>query len=59
MPEALEWFSKHQTVLPGNSFRLLEDAGLLKQDDRGKTINYVYDVNRVTPYGRLNSNLMM
>jgi hypothetical protein len=59
MPEALEWFSKHQTVLPGNSFRLLEDAGLLKQDDRGKTINYVYDVNRVTPYGRLNNNLMM
>jgi hypothetical protein len=59
MPEALEWFSTHQTVLPGKSFRLLEDAGLLKQDDRGKTINYVYDVNRVTPYGRLNNNLMM
>lgn len=58
IPEGLSWFRKHSTVAPGKSYQLLEEAGLLQQDENGQTISYAYDIERITPYGKLGHNLM-
>lgn len=59
LPEGLAWYWKHQTILPSKSHELLEKAGLLQQDEKGQTISYIYDIDRVMPYGKLGHNLMM
>lgn len=59
IPEGLAWYWKNKTIVPGKSHQLLEEAGLLLQDKKGQTISYVYDIDRVMPYGQLGHNLMM
>ena len=52
------WVHKHSTVIPGSSYRILEDAGLLRQE-HGKTVVHHYDLRAgKSPYGNLKDYLI-
>ncbi len=52
LPAAIYWVAKNQTVLPAQSYRILDDAGMLQRKD-GEPVKYVYTPEGVTPYGHL------
>ncbi|MEM9302757.1 MAG: hypothetical protein AAGE01_11630 [Pseudomonadota bacterium] len=58
LPGTLWFVMQNQSVIPGNAWRILEDAGVLRQDEAGKTVSYYYRIDQVTPYGRLRDNVM-
>ncbi len=57
IPGALHWLTRHQTVIPGRAWRLLDDVGLLQHRD-GRVIEHHYDNRQESPYGRLEDHLI-
>ena len=57
LPGALLYVARNQQILPSAAFRVLDEAGLLFQED-GAPVSYYYHVESTTPYGELRDNLM-
>jgi len=57
-PGLLLFIARNNQVLPGNAYRILEDAGLLRRDEEGEPVVYYYHVESNTPYGELRNNMM-
>ncbi|MBK1632748.1 hypothetical protein CKO31_18755 [Thiohalocapsa halophila] len=57
LPGALLFLARNGQVIPGNAYRILDDAGLLHEQD-GLPLVYEYFFDERTPYGDLRDNLM-
>lgn len=57
LPGALLYVAQHRKVIPRNAYRILDDAGLLYEQD-GAPLVYEYFFQERTPYGDLRNNLM-
>jgi len=57
IPDALYWVIKNQNVLPANAYKILQDGGLLYEEN-GQPLKYYYSVEGETPYGNLKQNMM-
>ncbi|WP_295888402.1 hypothetical protein [uncultured Thiohalocapsa sp.] len=57
VPGALLFVARNGKVIPGNAYRILENAGLLHEQD-GQPLLYEYFFKAKTPYGDLRDNLM-
>jgi hypothetical protein len=57
LPGALLYVARNRTVLPGNAYPILDDAGLLYEQN-GVPLVYEYFFQERTPYGDLRDNLM-
>ena len=48
---------RNQTVIPGKSYQLIDEAGLLKRQ-QGKIVKRDYDNRLESPYGKLGEHLI-
>ena len=58
LPATLYFVAKNQTVLPGNAYMILQDAGLLYLNDDGTPVKHRYSRETVTPYGKIKDNML-
>jgi len=60
IPGALLFVARNRQVLPTQSYRILEDAGLLQRGkgDASGPVMYYYDEASGTPYGDVRDNMM-
>lgn len=57
LPGAVLYVMKNHQIIPGNAYRILEDADLLYEKD-GQPLYYSYFFTEETPYGKLRDNMM-
>jgi hypothetical protein len=57
LPAALHWVTRHQTVIPGKSYKLIDEAGLLERRN-GKIVRRDYDNRIESPYGKIGEHLI-
>jgi hypothetical protein len=57
LPGAVLYVMNNHQIIPGNAYRILEDAGLLFEQD-AEPLYYPYFYTDETPYGRLRDNMM-
>ena len=58
LPGALLFVARHGNVMPLNSWRILDDVGVLERGKDGKPVEYGYDPKAMTPYGLLGDNML-
>lgn len=57
VPAAIHWLMRHQSVIPGKAYQLLDEVGLLEHKG-GKIVKRDYEIRVESPYGRLGEHLI-
>ncbi|UCH82610.1 MAG: hypothetical protein JSW50_08970, partial [Candidatus Latescibacterota bacterium] len=57
IPAALHWLVKNQAVIPGKSFELLDEVGLLERKE-GRIVRWDYENRVESPYGKPSEHLI-
>jgi hypothetical protein len=58
IPGALYWLTKNGSAMPGDSYKVLEEAGLLQTGEDGKIARKDYENRHESPYGCIDDNLI-